>query len=184
MLDRCENAWEGVKTSENSHNVDLKLVTDQFQTLSWRHFNISWLLVDRFWQSWSCFKTEKLLHPLNGYPGTRRVLVSGYPGSKMCTRNSSTQYIYHYGSTRILLHPYNDNTVKKFDFQDTCSVENMQLHVENDRLGHGETYMKTCVGTLVNWKWHLARFHKRSVILWDVNSDHPWLLMRMQGIYL
>ena len=31
----------------------------------------------------------KMLHPLNGYPGTRRVLVSGYPGSKMCARNSS-----------------------------------------------------------------------------------------------
>ena len=30
------------------------------------------------------------LHTINGYPGTRRVLVSGYPGSKMSTRNSST----------------------------------------------------------------------------------------------
>ncbi len=30
-----------------------------------------------------------------GYPpGTRRVLVSGYPGSKMCTRNSSTARAY------------------------------------------------------------------------------------------
>ncbi len=38
-------------------------------------------------------RVMKMLHPLNGYPGTRRVLVSGYPGSKMCTRNSSTEKI-------------------------------------------------------------------------------------------
>ncbi len=80
---------KGVKTRENSHNVALKLVTGQFQRLLWRKLDIAWLLVGRFWQSWSWFKAVNMLPLINGYPGTRRVLVSGYPGSKMCIHNSS-----------------------------------------------------------------------------------------------
>ncbi len=40
----------------------------------------------------STLKAENMLHLTNGDQGTHWVLVSGYPGSKMCTCNSSSDY--------------------------------------------------------------------------------------------
>ena len=36
-----------------------------------------------------CFEAQDMPNPLNGHPGTRRVMTSGYPGNKKCIRNSS-----------------------------------------------------------------------------------------------